>query len=286
MVDQLKKLIVVCGPTATGKSTYAVKLARKIGGEIVSADSRQVYKYLDIGTAKITKREMRGIPHHMLDAINPKRQFSVAQYQKKAQAIIKDTLSRGKIPILVGGTGFYIDAVIHNQTLPKVKPNKSLRKDLEKLSRETLLKKLLELDPRRAKTIDINNKVRLIRAIEITQSIGEVPKLGRRKLLYNLEVIYLDLPDRKLKKRIHKRTIQRMQYGLIHEVRDLHEKHKLSWRRLYELGLEYRYVTEYLRGHISTQKELINILDIKTWQYVRRQRTWFRKYLKLTRENR
>ena len=165
-MKSLQKIIVVCGPTATGKSDYAVELAKKVRGEIISADSRQVYRGLDIGSGKITKKEMRGIPHYCLDIANPKRVFSVSSYKKFADKAIKDIVNRGKTPIICGGTGFYIDAVICDIAFPAVPPNKTLRKTLEKLSLEELQNKLQKLDPRRFELVDQKNKVRLIRAIE------------------------------------------------------------------------------------------------------------------------
>ena len=140
----MEKIIVVCGPTATGKSDFAVELARKVGGEIISADSRQVYTGLDIGSGKITKREMKDVPHYLLNVANPKRVFSVAQYKRLADKTMKDILKREKVPIICGGTGFYIDAVVYEQSLPEVKPNAKLRKELEKLSVAELGKKLQE----------------------------------------------------------------------------------------------------------------------------------------------
>ena len=162
-----KKLVVIVGPNASGKSDLAVKLAKKFNGEVVSADSRQVYKGMDIGTGKITKEEMQGIPHYLLDVASPKRRFSVAQYQKKAIEAIKKIQKKGKLPILCGGTGFYVQAVVDGLVFPKVKPDWKLRKKLEQKSAKGLYEYLKKLDPERAKTIEKDNKRRLIRAIEI-----------------------------------------------------------------------------------------------------------------------
>ncbi|MDP2362412.1 MAG: tRNA (adenosine(37)-N6)-dimethylallyltransferase MiaA, partial [Ignavibacteria bacterium] len=162
-----KKLIVVLGQTSSGKSELAVKLAEKFNGEIISADSRQIYKGMDIGTGKITKKEMRGIPHYLLDIASPKRRFSVAQYRKLVIKAINKIFNKGKIPILCGGTGFYIQAVVDGIIIPEVKPDWRLRSDLEQLSTEELFNRLKKLDPKRAKTIDKNNRRRLIRALEI-----------------------------------------------------------------------------------------------------------------------
>ncbi|HRH24766.1 MAG TPA: tRNA (adenosine(37)-N6)-dimethylallyltransferase MiaA [Candidatus Paceibacterota bacterium] len=272
-----QKIIIVCGPTATGKSDYAVELAKKIDGEVISADSRQIYKGLDIGSGKITKKEMRGVPHHLLGVASPKRTFSVAQYKKLADKTIKDILSRGKTPILCGGTGFYIDAVIYDQSFPEVKADAKLRKLLSKLSLEELVKKLKNLDPKRLKTIDTKNKVRLIRAIEIASTLGFVPKKSKRKPLYSAQWIYLDFPDEVLKQRIHARLFARIR-GITTEVTRLH-KEGVSWKKLEALGLEYRYGALFLQKKL-TKQEMLEGLEKAIWQYAKRQRTWFKKYAK------
>lgn len=271
----MQNIIVVCGPTATGKSDFAVALAKKINGEIISADSRQVYTDLDIGSGKITKKEMKGVPHHLLDVANPKRVFSVAQYQKLADKATRDILKRKKVPIICGGTGFYIDTVVYEQNLPEVKPNAALRKQLEKLSLSELVQRLEILDPDRLETIDTKNKVRLIRAIEIATALGSVPKTTRIKK-YNVEWHYLDFPDEVLKKRIRDRLLKRMKTGMIAEVKRLHDQ-GVSWKRLESLGLEYRYLALYLQDKLS-KADMLAQLEIAIWQYAKRQRTWFKKY--------
>jgi tRNA dimethylallyltransferase len=280
-MSNLSKIVVICGPTATGKSDYAVTLAKKINGEIISADSRQVYQCLDIGSGKITKKEMRGIPHHLLDVAHPRRAFSVAQYKKLADKAIKDIVKRNKTPIIVGGTGFYIDAVVFDRQLPAVKPNKELRKKLEKVSLEKLQKQLQQLDPERYDTIDIHNRVRLIRALEIVEAIGKVPtalKLRGASPKYDIRWIYLDFPDDVLKQRIHDRLLKRMKQGMVKEVEQLHAQ-GLSWKRLEALGLEYRFVAQYLQSKLS-KPELLTQLETAIWHYAKRQRTWFKKYAK------
>ncbi len=269
------KIIVVCGPTATGKSDYAVNLAKDIGGEIVSADSRQVYRGLDIGSGKITKREMGGIPHYLLDVVSPKKVFTVSDFQVQAYKAIEKILDRKKIPIICGGTGFYIDSIINGNILPDVSPDEKLRKELRTKSSEELQKILKKLDPERAKNIDPNNKVRLIRAIEIAKTLGKVPKL-RSEPKYDTKIIYLDFPDEVLKKRIHDRLIKRIKQGMVAEVKKLHEN-GVSWKRLFELGLEYRYVSLFLQKKI-TKEEMINTLENEIWHFVKKQRTWFKRY--------
>jgi tRNA dimethylallyltransferase len=276
-----KKVIVVCGPTATSKSDYAVELAKKIGGEIISADSRQVYKGLDIGSGKITKKEMKCVSHYLLDVASPKKIFTVTQYKKLADKAIKNILNRGKTPIICGGTGFYIDAVIYDQTFPEVKPNKTLRKQLSSKSPLELFEALQNLDPDRALEIDNQNKVRLIRAIEIAQALGSVPKI-ERKQKYDVQWIYLDFPDEVLKKRIHDRLLKRMKIGMVAEVKKLHNPPAgggISWKRFESLGLEYRYLALYLQNKL-TKPEMLTQLEFAIWHYAKRQRTWFKKYAK------
>ena len=159
------KIIVICGPTATGKTSLAIDLAQQFDGEIISADSRQVYQGLDIGSAKVTKEEMRNIPHHMIDVADPRNRYSVAEYKEEAQKIIDEIISNKKLPIICGGTGMYIDALVFNHSFPEVPENKPLRAKLETKSTEELFTLLLSRDSRRAKSIDKHNKVRLIKNI-------------------------------------------------------------------------------------------------------------------------
>lgn len=271
----MQKLIVVCGPTATGKSDYAVALAKKIGGEIISADSRQVYKGLDIGSGKVTESEMDGIPHHLLDVADPRHPFSVVEYKERADIALKDIISRDKTPIIVGGTGFYIDAIICDTVFPAVAPNHTLRKELHDKPIEELQTQLHKLDPRRYDLVDKHNRMRLVRAIEIATVLGSVPEL-QKTMQYDVEWIYLDFPDEVLKERIHTRLMKRLEDGMIEEVAKLHEG-GLSWERLESFGLEYRYVAETLQDKHGME-EMISMLEGAIWQYVKRQRTWFKKY--------
>src|SRR3990167_3851819 len=172
-----RKIIVILGPTASGKSALAVKLAKKFNGEVISADSRQVYKGLNIGTGKITRKEMGGVPHYCLDVVSPKKIFTVADFKKCAEKAIEKIFAKNKTPIIVGGTGLYIQAVVDNITLPEVKPNWKLRKELEKKTTEEMFKMLKKLDPERAKTIDAKNPRRLIRAIKTAEALGKAPNL-------------------------------------------------------------------------------------------------------------
>ena len=275
-MKKLPKIIVVCGPTATGKSDRAVELARLYNGEIISADSRQVYKGLDIGCGKITTEEMRGVPHYMLDVASPLRTYSVAQFQKKAQIHIADILKRGKVPIICGGTGFYIDAIIFNIEFPKVKANAKVRALLEQKSTKDLFTELQKKDPRRAKTIDQHNKVRLVRALEIITALGKVPKISK-KSAYDVHRVYLDFPDTVLKERIHVRILKRMKQGMLTEAKHLHAN-GMSWKRMDRLGLEYRFLALVLQKKI-TKVEFMTQLELAIWHYVKRQRTWFKKQM-------
>ena len=272
-------VIAIVGPTAIGKSDYAVKLAKKVGGEIISADSRQVYRGLNIGSGKITKKEMSGIPHYMLNVANPKKVFSAHDYKKMAEKIISDILKRKKTPIIVGGTGFYIDTLLGNISLPEVPPNRKLRKELEKETTENLFKKLKKLDSVRSKTIDKNNKVRLIRAIEIVESLGKVPEV---KFDSPYEVLWVGInTDREnLRKRIEKRLKARLMQGMIKEIDELHMK-GLSWKRMNELGLEYKYSAMLLQGKIS-EADYFKTLSDKIYQYAMRQCRWFKRNKKIS----
>ncbi len=262
-----KKILVIVGPTASGKSGLAVRLAKKFGGEIISADSRQVYKNLDIGTGKITKKEMQGVPHHLLDVVDPRKQFSVSEYKKLAVKKIEKI----KLPIIVGGTGFYIDAVARRTDFPDIPPNKKLRNKLNKKTEAELFKMLQKKDPRRAKNIDRYNKVRLIRALEIVGALGGVPKL---KLKKNKNFIYIGLRPIDLKKRIKIRLLKRLS-GMIKEAEKL-RRNGLSYKRMHELGLEYRFLALYLKGRLS-KKEFVERLNTAIDQYAKRQMTWFKR---------
>ncbi|MCI0680322.1 tRNA (adenosine(37)-N6)-dimethylallyltransferase MiaA [bacterium] len=273
------KLIVILGPTASGKSSLAVELAREFGGEVVSADSRQVYKGLDIGTGKITKREMQGVPHHLIDIALPKRQLSVSEYKKRADKTIEDIARRGKVPILCGGTGFYIDAVAEGIVFPEVLPNPLLRKKLAEKKPDELFVMLQKLDPRRAKTIEKNNPRRLIRAIEIARALGNVPELKKSAPKYNALYIGIAPDTETLCNNIHARLLARMKKGMIAEAKRLHEQ-GLSWKRMEELGLEYRYLSRHLRGMLA-KEEMQEKLETEIQRYAKRQMVWFKRNKKI-----
>ena len=272
-----KRIIVILGPTTSGKSNLAVRIARKFNGEIVSADSRQVYKGFDIGSGKVTKNEMMGIPHHLLSVANPKRKFTVAQYRKLALKAIEKIFENGKIPIICGGTGFYIQSIIDGIVIPKVKPDWKLRERLSKKTAEELFIWLRKIDPRRAKTIDPNNKRRLIRALEIvTTTKATVPLLQKKPLPFPALLIGVKKTAPELKRLIQTRLLKRIKQGMINEVERLKES-GLSWKRLEELGLEYRYVSKYLQGKIN-RKEMIEKLQKEIEHFAKRQMTWFSRH--------
>jgi len=269
------KIIVVLGQTATGKSNLAVDLARKFNGEIISADSRQVYKGLDIGTGKITKKEMQNVPHYLLDVISPKKIFSVAEYKKLAKEEINKILKKNKTPIICGGTGLYIQSITDDFIYPEVPPNKKLREKLSKLNAKKLFAMLKKLDPQRAKNIDAKNPHRLIRAIEIAMTLGKVPKIKKQEPKYQFLKIGTRFSDKITKERIYRRLISRIDDGLIKEVKKLHRK-DLSYKRMLELGLEYKYLALFLQKKLS-KEQMIEDLYKAIWQFAKRQNTWFKR---------
>ena len=270
------KLITILGPTASGKSELAIKLAKKFNCEIVSADSRQVYKSLDIGTGKVTKKEMKGIPHHLLDVASPKRRFTVAQYRKLALKAINKIFKKGKVPIFCGGTGFYIQAVVDGIIIPEVKPDWRLRSNLNKLSAAELYQKLKKLDPKRAKTIEKKNKRRLVRAIEIIMKTKKpVPPFKKQPLPYPVLIIGIKKSLEELKKIIEKRFLKWLRQGLIKEVKNL-KKSGLSWKKIEDFGIHYRVIAQYLQNKINYKEMIENSLK-ELRNYAKRQMTWFKR---------
>jgi len=270
------KLIVILGPTASGKSELSIELAKKFNGEVVSADSRQIYQEMNIGTAKVTKREMNNISHYLIDIIKPDQEFTLAQFKQKAIRIIKDIQKRGKIPFLVGGTGLYIQSIVDNLDIPDVKPNKKLRDGLEKLSNQELLSQLKKLDPDTANSIDFHNKRRLIRALEvclITKKPFSKQKKKGKKLFDTLQ-IGISLDKKTLEQRISQRADKMIKKGLIKEVGNLLIRYKTSLPSLNSIG--YTEIIQYLENKISLDqaKSLINQHSL---QYAKRQITWFKR---------
>ena len=277
MVGKQKVLIIV-GPTSSGKSALAVELARRFNGEVISADSRQVYKGLDIGTGKVTKREMRGVRHHLLDVASPKRVFTAHDFAERARAAIEDIASRGKLPVIAGGTGFYIDAFVGRIVLPDAPANAALRARLETKTAERLFALLKKKDPSRAKTVEPRNKRRLIRALEIISSLGHVPHndiVSRYGVLW----IGLTMPAKELGGKIRARLIARMKKGMVAEARRLH-KAGLSYRRMGELGLEYRALAHHLQGTLS-REEMIDDLNRAIRRYAKKQLAYWKRNLSI-----
>ena len=300
------KLIVILGPTASGKSELAIKLAKKFRGEIISADSRQAYKGMDIGTGKVTpdtnpalyvasnyfsmprerdstgqakKKDIftyKGIPHYCIDVASPKRRFTVVQYRKLALKAINKIHKKGKIPILCGGTGFYIQAVVDGIVIPEVPPDWKLRKKLEKKSVEELYKISKKLDPNRAKTIEKKNKRRLIRALEIViKTKKPVPGLKKNPLPYPVLMLGIKKEKKELKKLIKKRFLKWLKIGLIAEVKKL-RKSGLSWKKIEDFGIHYRIIAKYLQKELNYQEMIENSLK-ELQNYAKRQMTWFKR---------
>lgn len=272
MKSRIPLVIAVVGPTASGKSQLAVDIAQSYNGEIISADSRQVYRGLDIGTGKITKKETKGIPHYLLDIRNPQNQYSAAEFKRDAEKKIDDINAKGKMPIVVGGTGFWIDTLLLGLSLPEVPPHPALRKKLEKYTTPRLFDMLKRLDPARARSIDRKNPRRLIRAIEIAKAIGQVPPPRKRS---PYRVLWIGLDPKNLRENIHERLHSRIQRGLFEEGKRLRKK-GLSLKRLREFGLEYRSIAEYLERRVE-KNAVIAELEKAINAYAKRQMTWFKR---------
>lgn len=275
-----KKLVVILGPTASGKTWLAVELARKFNGEIISADSRQVYRGMDIGTGKDLS-EYKEIPYHLIDIVNPRDNFNVAKYQKLAYAAIDDVLRRGKLSLLVGGTGLYIDAVIKGYEFNNIKYSiLNIKKIRQKLNQQTLiqlLSKLKRVDLITYNQIDKKNRRRVQRAMEIFYETGRTKSETDKKSApdYDILILGITFPLEKIYRKIDSRLETRLKEGMIKEVKGLRKK-GVSWKKLEEFGLEYRYVARYLRGLI-THEELVEQLKNAIHHFAKRQLTWFKR---------
>lgn len=275
MTENLEnKVIAVVGPTASGKTSYAIELAQKLGGEIVSADSRLVYKGFDIGTAKPTLEERSGIPHYMIDIVEPEVDYSVGLYADEAKKVIRNILSRGKVPIVVGGTGLYLNVLLMNYDLPGVEPDYELREKLR--GADNLYEILSDLDIEAAKTIDKNDRKKLIRAIEVIKSTG-LPLSqvrGKKSEEFEVEWFGLNFPRDVLYSRINERVDLMVKNGLVEETEHLLKKHARINNLLYTIG--YQEMIAYLDG-LLTLEDAMDKLKQNTRRYAKRQLTWFRK---------
>lgn len=307
-----KKIYFIVGPTASGKTALSINLAKRINSrsflqkflseyfdhkypnaEIISADSRQIYRGFDLSSGKVTKDEMENIPHHMLDIIDPGEYFSVVDFTELALEKINEVYKRGNIPIVCGGTGFYIDSLLYKQELPEAKKDDELRNFLTEKNTDELYEILLEtakksthpqalLSIERFQDGEFNkNKHRLMRAIEVVKQLGFFPELKKVPRFSNknfiVKIIKTNIPRHILRKKIYKRLIERIDSGMIEEIKDVKEKYNLTWEYLEKLGLEFKWTAKYLKGEIS-KEEMIEKLNIETGQYAKRQDSWFRRY--------
>ncbi len=291
MLNEKPKIIVIMGPTASGKSGVAIELAKKFGGEIISADSRQIYKGLDIGAGKVKRDSIshrkkmpqyisEGVTHHLIDVAKPGEDFNVSHFKKNAEEAIQEILSRKKIPIICGGTAFWIDTLTKDSNIPEVAPNEKLRAKLSLKTTEQLFSQLKKLDGQRAKNIDSKNKVRLIRAIEICKVLGKVPQqssvIGHQSSeKYQLLQIGIKVSREILNEKIKKRLDERFAEGMTQEVENLHKK-GVSWKWMQRIGLEYRWISSYLQKKVSEQ-EMKQKLYFDIIHYAKRQMTWLQR---------
>ena len=277
------KVIVICGPTASGKTALSIELAKKINGEIISSDSMQIYKYMDIGTAKTTQEEMQGIKHYLLDFVEPSQRYSVAEFKKDAEKTIEEILQKGKTPIIVGGTGLYVDSLIYGIEYQTIEFDEQYRKQLEerveKEGLETLYNEAKKIDPQAIEKISLNDKKRILRILEIYKATGKnktEQEIESRKngVKYDYKVFAINMDREKLYERINKRVDIMIENGLIEEVEKLLEKYKEFPTAMQGLG--YKEVVEYLQGKVS-EEEMIENIKRETRRYAKRQLTWFRK---------
>lgn len=278
------RVIVICGPTASGKTRLSIELAKKINGEIVSCDSMQIYKDMSIGTAKPTIEEMQGIKHYLIDYVSPEKRYSVAEYKKNAIKAIQDIMSKGKVPIVVGGTGLYVESLIYGIEYSEIKEDLEYRNELDEIEKEEGLEKLYEMaykiDPKALEKISCNDKKRICRILEIYHSTGktksELEEESRRNgPQYDYILFGINFEREKLYERINKRVDIMIKEGLIEEVKNLITKYHNFPTAMQGLG--YKEVVEYLQG-ITSKEEMIEKIKMETRRYAKRQLTWFKKY--------
>lgn len=280
----MKKVIAIAGPTASGKTALAVELAKKINGEVISCDSMQIYKDMSIGTAKPTVEEMDGVPHYLIDFVSPDERYSVADFKRDAEEKIEYVLSRGKVPILCGGTGLYIDTLVLGIDYPEIELDQEYRDELmKKAESEEGLKELYEeaksIDPEAMEKISENDKKRITRVFELYKATGktktELEKISRSNgVKYDYRVFAIDMDREKLYDRINRRVDIMIEQGLIDEVRNVIDKYDKFPTAMQGLG--YKEVVEYFDGKL-TKQEMIDKIKQETRRYAKRQLTWFRK---------
>lgn len=277
------KVIVICGPTASGKTALSIELAKKINGEIISADSMQIYKEMDIGTAKPDKEEMDGIKHYLLDFVFPDKRYSVAEFKQDAENAINEILAKGKTPIVVGGTGLYIDSLIYGIEYNEIKIDEKYREDLEERAEKEGLISLYEeakkIDPEATSKISSNDKKRIIRVLEIFKSTGKTKteqeiESRKKDIPYDYYVYAINMDREKLYERINLRVDKMIEKGLINEVELLIQKYHEFPTAMQGLG--YKEVVEYLDGQLL-KEEMIDKIKQESRRYAKRQLTWFRK---------
>ena len=277
------KIIVICGPTASGKTALSIELAKKINGEIISCDSMQIYKYMDIGTAKPTPEEQKEVKHHLIDFVEPDQRYSVAEYKKDAEKSIEEILAKGKTPIIVGGTGLYVDSLIYGIEYPEIELDEEYRKQLEKEANENGLESLYnrakEIDSKAMEKISPNDKKRIIRVLEIYKATGKTKteqeiKSRAHEVKYDYKVFAIKMDREKLYERINQRVDMMIEKGLIEEVQNILKKYDKFPTAMQGLG--YKEVVEYLEGK-TTKEEMIEKIKMQTRRYAKRQITWFKK---------
>jgi tRNA dimethylallyltransferase len=273
------KIVVICGPTASGKTALGIQVAQQANGEIISSDSMQIYKDMDIGTAKPTPEERAQAVHHLVDFVSPDQRYSVADFKKDATEKIEDILSRGKLPIIVGGTGLYVNSLIHNIEYKEEITDIEYRNELEKVDLETLYKQAQEIDPEAAAKVSQNDRKRITRILEIYHTTGktktQMEAESRKEVKYDYKIFVLTPERDKLYERINLRVDLMMQAGLVDEVKQLLQKYNEFPTAMQGLG--YKEVKEYLDGEI-TEEEMVEKIKQESRHYAKRQLTWFRQY--------
>ena len=280
-MDSKQKLLVIIGPTAVGKTNLSIEMAKCYNGEIISGDSMQIYRGMDIGTAKITKEEMQGIPHHLIDIKEPEENFSVAEFQLLVRAKINEIAKRGKLPIIVGGTGLYIQSVIYDYQFSDVPGDEAFRLELEErakvIGNEALYKELLAVDPESAEQIHPNNVRRVIRALEIFHLTGKTMQDFQKKqqpdLMYETALVGLTMDREKLYERINLRVDIMVEQGLLDEVKFLYNQGLRDCQSIQAIG--YKEIYDFLDGKVTWDEAVLQLKQ-NSRRYAKRQLTWFR----------